>query len=71
MLFRSVLEHLLKSGAGTAFYEAVVPARRKSLTERFVRMLTARHRRSGGYDVKHDYLACIAAMGTQQRRMRR
>ena len=38
-----VLEHLLKSGAGTAFHDAIDPARRPALTERFLQILAARH----------------------------
>jgi SAM-dependent methyltransferase len=53
------LEHLLKSGAGTAYYEAVVPDRREELSAKFVKRLE--ECRSGrSYDVIHDYLACIA-----------
>jgi MoaA/NifB/PqqE/SkfB family radical SAM enzyme/SAM-dependent methyltransferase len=53
------LEHLLKSGAGTAYYEAVVPDRREELTREFVRRL--QERTSGeSYDVVHDFLACVA-----------
>jgi len=54
------LEHLLKSGAGTAYYEAVVPERREELTREFVRRL--QKRTSGkSYDVVHDFLACVAS----------
>jgi MoaA/NifB/PqqE/SkfB family radical SAM enzyme/protein-L-isoaspartate O-methyltransferase len=71
-----VLEHLLKSGAGTAFYDAVDPARRQSLTDEFLRLLADRRQSStgyqvahdsgyqvahdSGYQVAHDYVACIA-----------
>jgi protein-L-isoaspartate O-methyltransferase len=56
----AVLEHLLKSGAGTAFHDAVVPERRDALMAEFVRRLAERHRGPGPYEVAHDYLACIA-----------
>lgn len=57
---RAVLEHLLKSGAGTVFYEALDPARRDALTEEFVRTLDARKREGGMHKVIHEYVACIA-----------
>jgi MoaA/NifB/PqqE/SkfB family radical SAM enzyme/SAM-dependent methyltransferase len=56
----AVLEHLLKSGAGTAFHDAVVPERREAMTAEFIRLLAERHRSPGHYEVPHEYLACIA-----------
>ncbi len=56
-----VLEHLLKSGAGTAFYDAIDPIRRPGLTDEFLSLLAARHPADrAGYEVCHDYIACIA-----------
>jgi len=55
-----VLDHLLKSGAGTAFYEAIDPSRRGQLTREFLEMLTARHEGKGPFEVVHEYVACIA-----------
>ena len=55
-----VLEHLLKSGAGTAFYEAIDPARRDGLTREFMERLAARQAGRIPYEVAHDYVACIA-----------
>lgn len=55
-----VLEHLLKSGAGTAYYEAVDPSRRRSLEEEFLKRLAARRRLTKDYEVIHDYVSCIA-----------
>ena len=55
-----VLEHLLKSGAGTAFHNAIDPERRASLTNEFLRLLAGRHVQRRGYDVSHEYVACIA-----------
>lgn len=55
-----VLEHLLKSGAGTAYYDAVDPDRRSSLEEEFLKRLAARKRQKGAYEVIHDYVECIA-----------
>ena len=55
-----VLDHLLKSGAGTAFYEAIDDARRGQLTREFLEMLAARHEGKGPIEVVHEYVACIA-----------
>ncbi|MCE5251349.1 methyltransferase domain-containing protein, partial [bacterium] len=56
----AVLEHLLKSGAGTAFYDAVDPAMRDKLEKRFLGVLAERNEHSARYDVVHDYVSCIA-----------
>jgi MoaA/NifB/PqqE/SkfB family radical SAM enzyme/trans-aconitate methyltransferase len=55
-----VLEHLLKSGAGTAFYDALDPKRRTPLVNEFLKILAQRHESERGIDVVHDYIACIA-----------
>jgi protein-L-isoaspartate O-methyltransferase len=55
-----VLEHLLKSGAGTAFYEAIDPVRRESLAREFVAILSDRDAGRAEFDVTHEYVACIA-----------
>jgi MoaA/NifB/PqqE/SkfB family radical SAM enzyme/protein-L-isoaspartate O-methyltransferase len=55
-----VLEHLLKSGAGTAFYDAVDAERRQSLVNEFLRVLADRHGQRPDYEVSHEYVACIA-----------
>ncbi len=57
-----VLEHLLKSGAGTAFYDAVAPSRREALEQRFLDTLRFRNEGKKKYDVIHDYVSCIARM---------
>ena len=54
------LEHLLKSGAGTAYYEAIDPLKRAGLERQFVEILRGRHQDRGEYQVVHDYVACIA-----------
>ena len=53
------LEHLLKSGAGTAFYDAVDAARREQFERQFVDRL-AEQCRGGPCHVVHDFVACIA-----------
>jgi len=58
---REVLDHLLKSGAGTAFYDAIAPQARDGLTERFLHLLAARQKGATGFPVCHEYVACIAA----------
>ena len=55
-----VLEHLLKSGAGTAFYEAVDPTRRHEMEKLFVEMLKVSTQTEDDYPVAHDYIMCIA-----------
>ena len=55
-----VLDHLLNSGAGTAFYDAIDPVRRPTLTARFLEMLRERHRTDTEFVVRHEYVACIA-----------
>jgi ubiquinone/menaquinone biosynthesis C-methylase UbiE len=58
-----VLEHLLKSGAGTAFYDAIDPKRREQLKREFIETI-ARGKPSAGHDVIHDYICCIARLKT-------
>jgi MoaA/NifB/PqqE/SkfB family radical SAM enzyme/protein-L-isoaspartate O-methyltransferase len=54
------LEHLLRSGAGTVFYDAIEEGARDRLRERFLELLTAKNQDHPTYDVTHDYLACVA-----------
>jgi hypothetical protein len=56
------LEHLLKSGAGTAYYEAVDPERRQALEQAFVNELTLQTRGASSVRVDHEYVACIAVV---------
>jgi MoaA/NifB/PqqE/SkfB family radical SAM enzyme/ubiquinone/menaquinone biosynthesis C-methylase UbiE len=57
---QQVLEHLLKSGAGTAYYDAVDPERRMQLERQFLETI-ARNRKTGTkYEVIHDYICCFA-----------
>ncbi|MFC1539564.1 methyltransferase domain-containing protein [Candidatus Latescibacterota bacterium] len=55
-----VLEHLLKSGAGTVYYEAIDPKRRTEQENLFVEILRERYGAKGVYEVVHDYISCIA-----------
>jgi MoaA/NifB/PqqE/SkfB family radical SAM enzyme/SAM-dependent methyltransferase len=56
-----VLQHLLKSGAGTAYYDAVDPDRRAVLMAEFLWRLTERRPPGAeGFTVRHDYIGCIA-----------
>jgi hypothetical protein len=54
----AVLEHLLKSGAGTVFHDAIDPQYRPALIEEFLSELRRGHRHK--FRVIHDYFACIA-----------
>ncbi len=58
------LRHLLESGAGTAFHEALEPGRREELTSRFVEMLAERNSGAPAFDVTHDYVAAVAVRGS-------
>ncbi len=55
-----VLEHLLKSGAGTAYYEAVDPRARPGLEAEFKTRLKEEARND--FRVVHEYIACIARL---------
>ena len=55
-----VLEHLKKSGAGTAYWEALRPEVRDTLEERFIAQLIERQGEKKGFEVTHDYISCIA-----------
>jgi len=55
----AALEHLLKSGAGTAFHDALDPSHRDRLTRLFLEELSARHR-GRRVEVRHDFVGCIA-----------
>ena len=55
-----VLDHLLKSGAGTVFYDAIDLSVRGRLTREFLEILRRRNGRRKTYQVRHDYVACIA-----------
>ncbi|MHC4264898.1 MAG: methyltransferase domain-containing protein, partial [Planctomycetota bacterium] len=57
---QKVLEHLLKSGAGTAYYDAVDPQRRKELERQFIEIIAQRINPGKTYEVIHDYICCIA-----------
>jgi hypothetical protein len=57
---RRVLDHLLKSGAGTVFYDAIAPRLRASFEQGFLDALKARHPRARTFAVTHHYIACIA-----------
>ena len=57
---QDVLEHLLNSGAGTAFYDAIAPHRRDALTRDFLEALAARHPPGVDYEVPHEFIACVA-----------
>jgi SAM-dependent methyltransferase len=55
-----ILEHLLKSGAGTAFYDAIEPSGRGFLECQFLKTLSERRKSGGRYEVVHEYISCIA-----------
>ncbi len=55
-----VLDHLLKSGAGTVFYDAIDRSARDRLTCEFLEILRKRNGKRKTFQVRHDYVACIA-----------
>lgn len=55
----AVMDHLLKSGAGTIFYEAIELGKREALRARFLEELR-RINKSEAFEVRHDYVGCIA-----------
>jgi len=55
-----VLDHLLKSGAGTVFYDAIDRSARDELTREFLELLQERKGKRKTFQVRHDYVACIA-----------
>jgi MoaA/NifB/PqqE/SkfB family radical SAM enzyme/protein-L-isoaspartate O-methyltransferase len=57
-----VLEHLLKSGAGTAFYDAIDKRRRDELTGEFLRRMEERRGGRARFDITHEYIACVARL---------
>lgn len=60
---REALEHLLKSGAGTAYFDAIDPGRRGALAEQFLDRLGRGKRAGEPFAVRHEYVVCIAAGG--------
>jgi MoaA/NifB/PqqE/SkfB family radical SAM enzyme/SAM-dependent methyltransferase len=59
---RRVMEHLLKSGAGTAYYNAVRPERRAEAEERFLSLLEADNAGRPDYEVRHDFTGGVARL---------
>lgn len=59
---QKVLEHLLKSGAGTAYYDALDPAARPGLEARFLERLTTENQDQPVFEVTHKYVSCIAGV---------
>ncbi|MDD5628942.1 MAG: radical SAM protein [Elusimicrobia bacterium] len=57
---QAVLEHLLKSGAGTAYYNAVKPSRRAETEKKFLDLLRESNAGKPDYEVVHDFVACVA-----------
>ncbi len=55
-----VLDHLLKSGAGTVFYDAIDRSARGRLTREFLARLRRQNGTRKTFQVRHDYVACIA-----------
>ena len=57
---QDVLDHLLKSGAGTAYFNAVDPERRDVLMDQFRAYLQESKKDGEGFEVIHEYVSCVA-----------
>jgi len=55
----SVLEHLLKSGAGTAFYDAIDRKRRRELEREFLERLAERHPSQAEFEVVYTITSLV------------
>jgi MoaA/NifB/PqqE/SkfB family radical SAM enzyme/SAM-dependent methyltransferase len=55
-----VLEHLIKSGAGTLFYESIDSRAREEMRDSFLELLREENRGKSRFEVIHEYLECIA-----------
>lgn len=56
---REVLDHVMKSGAGSTFYHAIRPSERQGLIDKFITRIEAHYATSNGIPIMHRY-----AMGT-------
>ena len=56
---KDVLNHLLNSGAGTAYFNAIDPKKRKDLTNKFLNRLVEGKGTRRGYEVIHEYMSCV------------
>ncbi|MFC1582624.1 radical SAM protein [Planctomycetota bacterium] len=54
-----VFDHLVKSGAGTAYYDAIDPDSQDELAQAFIQALGKKHPQAP-IEVAHDFVACIA-----------
>jgi hypothetical protein len=62
MTSQDVLDHLLKSGVGTAYFNAIDPEKRDLLIDKFLACLEKGKETGKGYEIPHDYLSCAARM---------
>jgi SAM-dependent methyltransferase len=65
---QNVLDHLLKSGAGTAYFNAIDPEKQNVLTDKFLACLEEGQETGRGYEVTHEYLSCVVKKRTSQSR---
>ena len=63
---QDVLDHLLKSGAGTAYFNAIDPEKRDVLTDQFLACLGEGKETRKGYEVIHEYSSCVVKKKTNQ-----
>lgn len=58
---REVLDHVMKSGAGSTFYHAIRPSDRQRLIEQFIKRIEAHYGTSNGIPILHRYAVGTAA----------
>lgn len=63
---QNVLDHLLKSGAGTAYFNAIDPEKRGILIDKFLAGLEEGKETGKGYEVTHEYLSYVVKKRTYQ-----
>lgn len=63
---QGVLDHLLRSGAGTAYFNAVDSERRDALTDQYLASLGERKKAGEGHEVIHEYVSCVVGKRTSR-----
>ena len=59
---QEVLDHVMKSGAGTTFYYSLRPDVREQMADRFIAKIESRYRDADRIRIGHDYVDVIARL---------